>query len=205
MKMNRIKTGFDTLSDPDFETKAQSIHAFMVASPYFPAPVPDLPSIQTAIQAFSDALTAAQNKNKNAVALKNEARATLTALLIQLASSVTTTANGDKTMLVSSGFDLAKDGETSVLVKPDSITLADGVNAGELVVKIPAVKGASGYGPQYTTDPLTADSEWTQFMTTTSKYTFKNLGTAKKYWCRVAAIGPYNQVVYSDAVCRVVQ
>ncbi|MGH2566064.1 MAG: hypothetical protein ACRDE5_16215, partial [Ginsengibacter sp.] len=80
-----------------------------------------------------------------------------------------------------------------------------GINAGELVVKVPAVKGASGYVPQFTADPLTVDSTWTQEVTTTSKYTFKNLTSAKKYWCRVAAVGPYNQLVYSDAISRVVQ
>jgi hypothetical protein len=70
---------------------------------------------------------------------------------------------------------------------------------------VPAVKGAKGYTPQFTSDPLTASSEWTQVMTTTSKYTFTNLNSAKKYWVRVAAVGPYNQVVYSDAISRVVQ
>lgn len=205
MKKNRLKTGFDPLSDSDFQTKSESIYASMLSNPNFPTPTPDLPTIQGAISDYSDALTLAQNRNKNAVAVKNQMRDALTAALIQLANSVMTTANGDKTMLISSGFDLAKEGETTPIVKPDSIMLTDGLNAGELVVKIPAVAGAKGYGPQYTTDPLTADSQWTQFMTTTCKYTFKNLVTSKRYWCRVAAIGPYNQVVYSDAVCRVVQ
>lgn len=205
MKTNRLKTGFDTQSDSDFQTKSESIYSCMLGNSNFPAPTPDLPSVLSLITSYGDALTAAQNKNKNAVAVKNEARTTLTVALIQLANSVMTTANGDKTMLISSGFDLAKEGETTPLEKPEGIVLTDGVNAGELTVKIPAVKGANSYGPQYTSDPLTADSQWTQFMTTTSKYTFKNLTSAKKYWCRVAAIGPFNQVVYSDAVCRVVQ
>jgi hypothetical protein len=205
MKITKITTPFEAMSDSDFETKAQSIYDFMLNNSNFPAPTPDLPSVLAAIQSYTAALTAAQNKNKNAVAVKNETRQLLTGVLIQLASSVTTTANGDRTMLISSGFDLAKEGGTVTLDKPAGIELTDGVNAGELVVKVPAVKGAKGYGPQYTPDPLTADSEWTQVMTTTSKYTFKDLTSSKKYWCRVAAIGPYNQVVYSDAISRVVQ
>jgi len=205
MKMYRLKTGFDPLSDPDFQTKAESIYASMLGNTNFPTPTPDLPAINAAIQDYSAALIAAQQKDKNAVAIKNQQRDNVTALLIQLANSVMTTANGDKTMLISSGFDLAKEGETTPITKPASISLTDGNNAGELVVKVPRVKGSTGYGPQYTTDPLTTKSEWTAFMTTTSKYTFTNLEPAKKYWCRVAVVGPFNQLVYSDAVSRIAQ
>lgn len=205
MKMYRLKTGFDPLADPDFQTKADSIYARMLGNINFQAPTPELPVIDTAIKAYSAALVAAQQKDKDAVATKIQARNNLTALLIQLANSVMTTANGDRTMLVSSGFDLAKQGETTPIVKPSSITLWDGPNAGELVVKVPRVKGSTGYGPQYTPDPLTADSKWTAFMTSSSKYTFTNLEPAKKYWCRVAVVGPYNQLVYSDAISRVAQ
>lgn len=205
MKTPRLKTGFDSLSDPDFQTKSESIYASMLPNPNFPTPTPELTVVDAAIKAYSDGLVAAQRKDKDAVAIKNQARTSLTALLIQLANSVMTTANGDKTMLISSGFDLAKEGETTPIVKPAGIMLWDGPNPGQLVVKVPRVKGSTGYGPQYTPDPLTADSKWTTFMTSSSKYTFTNLEPTKKYWCRVAVIGPYNQLVYSDAISRVAQ
>ena len=203
--MSRIVTPFRSMTDSLFETKATSINASMDGNPNFPNPVPALLDIQELIGAYGTALTAALTRDRNAAAAKNDARKALTDALIQLASSVTTTANGDRTMLISSGFDLGKVGEKTPLAKPGAITLTDGINAGELVLKVPAVKGAKGYAPQYTEDPLTAASEWTQFMTTTCKYTFKNLISSKKYWCRIAAIGAYNQVTLSDAICRVVQ
>lgn len=205
MKRSKIKTPFDVMSDADFETKAGSIHDSMLKSTYFPAPVPELPVILADLQGFSAALIAAKTKDKNAVAAKLDARRKLTLSLIQLADSVTTTANGDRTKLVTSGFDLAKPGESTPIKKPDIITLADGVNPGELIVKVPAVKGAKAYSPQYTHDPLTADSQWIQFMCSTSKFTFKNLPSTKKLWCKMSVMGPFGQVVYSDAVCRVVQ
>jgi hypothetical protein len=190
MKISRIVPPSDGMSDADYETKAGSIYAGMFGNPNYPAPVPDLATLLVANNDYSNALILAQNRDRNAVANKNVARETLGSLLLQLSNSVMTTANGDKAMLISSNFDLAKEGSK---------------NAGELVVKVPAVKGAKGYTPQFTSDPLTASSEWTQVMTTTSKYTFTNLNSAKKYWVRVAAVGPYNQVVYSDAISRVVQ
>jgi len=203
--MDRLKTGFDGISDSDFETQGLTIYDSMNNNLYFPNPTPDLPTVLAALGGYSTSLIAAQNRDKNAVAQKKAARDGLTGILIQLANSCMTTANGNRLMLISTGFKLAKPGETTPLIKPESITLTDGQNVGELVVRIPRVKGAGGYVPQYTADPLTAESVWTKIMTTTSKYTFTNLESGKKYWCRVAAIGPYNQIVYSDAVCRVVQ
>jgi hypothetical protein len=205
MKIPKITMPFSGMSDSNFETKAQSIYARMLGNAYFANPTPTLAALLEAINAYSAALTLAQTREKNAVALKNDARAAVTALLIQLASFVMTAANGDKTKLISSGYDLASEGGVTNLEKPTSIELMDGKNAGELVVKIPSVKGAKSYGPQYTSDPLTADNQWVQVITTTSKYTFNGLGSGKKYWCRVAAVGPYGQVVYSDAISRVVQ
>jgi hypothetical protein len=205
MKRAKIKTPFESMSDADFETKAGSIYDSMLKSSYFPAPTPELPVILADLQAYSASLIAAKTKDKNAVAAKTDARDELTLSLIQLANSVSTIANGDRTKLITSGFDLAKPGESIPLKKPDIISLTDGVNAGELNVKVPSVKGAKAYGPQYTSDPLTSESEWTQFMCSTSKYTFKNLPSAQKIWCRMCVMGAYGQVVYSDAVCRVVQ
>jgi hypothetical protein len=205
MKMNRLKTGFESFSDSNFETKGTNIYDSMLSNSYFPSPIPDLSVVQEALQVYSAAVPAAQGRDRDAVAVKNQARETLTVLLIQLANYVMTVANGNKTMLISSGFDLAGEGEPTPIVKPAGITLADGPNAGELVVKVTAVKGARSYLAGCTPDPLTDNSEWTEFVTTTSKYTFKNLPNAVKYWCRVAAVGSHDQVVYSDAVCRVVQ
>ena len=205
MKRSKIVTPFEGQSDPDFKAKADAIYKSMLGNVNFPTPVPELTLIDGMINAFGEAMATAKDRDRNSVARKNDIRQDLTYALIQLASSVTTVANGDKTLLISSGFELAKPGETIPFERPKGILLTDGKNSGELVVKIPTVKGAKSYGAQYTTDPLTASSEWTQEMTTTSKFTFKNLVAAQKYWCRMAAIGPYGQVVYSDAVCRVVQ
>jgi hypothetical protein len=206
MKIPRIKTPFEGMPDPAFETKSATIHSSMLANVVtYPSPVPALPQIQGELQDFSSLLLAAASKDKNAVNAKNDARKVLTLSLIQLSNYVSTTANGDRTKLALSGFDLAKPGEVVIIRKPEIIIVTDGPNAGELVVKVSRVKGAKAYGPQYTFDPLTDDSVWTKFMSSTSKYTFRNLPSGKKIWCRVCVMGGYGQQVYSDAVWRVVQ
>ena len=205
MKTPRITSGFSNLSDANFENKAEAINSSMTGNVNFPATTPAMSVVTAAVQSYSVALIAAQGRDKNAVAIKNQKRNELNTFLVQLANSVMATANGDRAMLVSSGFDLVKDSESIPLPKPDNVQVADGVNAGELVVSVSQVKGAKSYVHQYTVDPVTPDSDWTQIFTTTSKFTFKNLDSAKKYWCRVAAVGPFDQVVVSDAISRVVQ
>jgi len=169
MKRWKIATRFDGQSDPDFNAKADEIYASMLGNENFPTPIPELTVINGLITALGEAMAAAKDRDRNAVVLKNNIRQDLTNALVQLSSSVTTTANGDKTKLISSGYDLAKPGESIPIKKPKSIILTDGRNSGELVVKIPRVKGAKSYGAQYTTDPLTAASEWRKLMTTTTK------------------------------------
>ena len=205
MKKAKLAPGMESYTDAAFENKTQSIYVSMLNNVYFPNPTPALTELDVAVSAYSDALLAAQSRGKNEIALKNQARETLAEMVIQLASSVTTTANGDRAKLVSTGIPMAKDGESTPLSKPENMQVTDGINAGELVTKVMAVKGAKSYAHQYTADPLIATSEWSQELSTTCKFTLKNLEPGKKYWCRVAAIGAYGQIVYSDAISRVVQ
>lgn len=205
MKKDKLNTGFNPQTDSQFQTFSESINTSMTGNVNFPNPIPDLAVVDAAVQEFNIALTNAQTRDRNAVALKNKARQNLNGLLVQLANWVMAVANGDRAMLVSSGYELTKEADTTPLTKPVNIQLADGPNAGELVVKVDRDKRAQGYIHQYTLDPLTDGSQWTQAMSTTSKYTFKNLGASQKYWCRTAAVGAYGQVVYSDAISRIVQ
>jgi len=205
MKKAKLAPGMEDYSDAAFENKTQGIYASMLNNLYFPNPTPAITELDVAVKAYSDVLLAAQSRGKNEVALKNQARETLATMVIQLANSAMTTANGDRAKLVSTGIPMAKDGESSLLTKPENMRLTDGVNVGELVTKVAVVKGAMGYAHQYTLDPLTSASEWNQVLATTSKCTLKNLVAEKKYWCRVLAFGANGQVVYSDAICRVVQ
>jgi hypothetical protein len=201
---NRITTGFNSLSDSSFSDKAESIYESMNGNANFPSPIPALADVSAAVTAYSTALITAQSRDKNDVAIKNQNRDALTDVLTQLASYVMLTANGDRAMLVSSGFDLAKEPQPSPIAKPDNVQVVNGINAGELVVSVTAVKGAKSYVHQYTGDPVTAESDWMHVNSTSSKYTFRNLDSAKRYWCRVAAVGSYDQVVVSDPVSRIV-
>ena len=121
----------------------------------FPAPIPALTVVDAAVQTYQAALTAAQFRDKNAVALKNQAREELTFILSQLANSVMTTANGDRAMLISSGFDISKDPEPKPISKPLPVLLTDGLKLRRAYIKSACCTGCQGLrarvhdGPAY--------------------------------------------------------
>ena len=73
----------------------------------------------------------------------------------------------------------------------------------EIVLKCRTVPGASSYIFEFTPAPVTAQSQWQQLFTTKSKTVFRGLTSGQEYYFRIAAIGPKNQLVYSQEVSKV--
>jgi hypothetical protein len=122
-----------------------------------------------------------------------------------LAAYVEATSQGDKTMLLSSGFDITG-------VKSDTTTLpliqtftVETEAAGQATTRVNRVPGARSYVHQYTADPITSDSVWTSETVTERQHTFNNLPSVTKCWFRVIAVGCNRQSVYSQMVARVIQ
>lgn len=202
---NRINSGFHVLSDAALLLKARGIVTSLTGNSNFPLTTPGLETLELVVTNFADALLEAQKKGRDQVAAKNQAREDLLQALRQLASSVMTIANGNRLMLVSSGFDLSKERETKPLNKPRLTRVSDGKNTGELEVKVSAVKGAKAYIFLYATDAKAPESEWKQEVASSSKCLLKNLDSGQRYWCRVVAVGSFSQIAQSEVVSRIAQ
>lgn len=199
--MKKINLGFGHYTDANLLVLAQAILTTITGNAFFPTPTPTLVVLQTAITAYSDALTAAKDGGKIAISVKNARRQELTDLLIQLANYAMLTANGNDEMLSSTAFPLSKPRQPlPPLVKPEVVKMEDGVNSGDLLVAIATVLGARTYIYQYTQDPMTVASEWTSLNSTLTKIVFTGLEPGKKYWIRVIAYGNNEQEVFSDPV-----
>lgn len=205
MKNPRLKTDFSRLSDADLEIKAQAIVSAMTNNPSFVTPNPTLDGISATITNYSMALSKAQTRDKAEIANKNTRRALLEGMLTLLAGYVIHTAATNEAALVSSGFDLVKQpSNLPPIGAPENFSVINGVNEGEVVCSVDRVIGAKSYIHEYTVDPITPTSEWAQQFTTTRKRTIANLTPGQKYWFRVAAVGPRNQVTYTNAQLRMV-
>jgi len=204
--VGKISTAFVKLSDAVFSSKSSDIYTSMLNNVYYVTPVPDLATVSAALQAYTNALIAAQTRERTAVQLKNQARVALTDNLKLLGVYVTLTANGDTAKLASSGYDMAKSRSPKPpITKPENLVVVAGVNSGELDISVNTVANAMSYAYQYTTSSVTGDSIWITDISTSRKYTISGLVSGTKYTCRVGAVGSKNQIVYSDTVTRIVQ
>lgn len=199
-----VKT-FKKLADSNLLTFGQKVTASMAAAvDTFPAPLPSLESINTELGNYEELLQTSANRDKVQVQLKNKSKFTLKQMLSQLAdyvNSITT----DPALLASSGFDLNKLPQPITITAPENPTLVDGSNSGQLLFKFKAVKGASSYVFQYTSDATMQESSWVSYPATTTSYLFTGLTKGTTYYCRALSVGAYQQVKASIVLNRIAQ
>jgi hypothetical protein len=203
--IRRVVKTFKQLTDSNLLTFGQNVTASMTAAvASFPTPVPSLESINTELVKYADLLQTSASRDKVQVQLKNISKFTLTQMLGQLADYVNTTTT-DSALLASSGFELNKLPQPVTLTAPENPTLTDGGGIGQMLFKFKAVKGASGYVYQYTTDATLQENSWVSFPATTTSYTFTGLTKGTNYNCRVLAVGGNQQVTASIVLNRIAQ
>ena len=104
----------------------------------------------------------------------------------------------------SSGFDLARSkGEKTILTVTNLQVKIDKPN--EATTQIKRVSGARVYIHQYTQDPITENSVWTDQLLTAPTCIFANLPSAVKHWFRVVVVGNNGEKEYSPTVARIIQ
>lgn len=199
--MQRINLGFNRLTEAVLLVIAQAIQAALTGNTFFTTPTPSLAQLQTAIDAYTAALSASMDGGKASIAAKNARKQELLELLVALGNYVMLTARGDLEILASSGFPLTKERQPQPPLDTPQITkMENGPNTGELTVTIRSLKGALTYVYQCTPDPLSDNSEWISHNGTLAKMNFTGLEAGKKYWFRVIAYGRNAQEVASDPV-----
>jgi len=206
MKTSKAVISFTTLSDGNLESVALSIIDHMTDNPNFPTPVPSLTEVTAAVTEYTNALSGAKSRDKAQVELKNIKKAAMITLLKSLAAYVTFTANGNRNVIATSGFDISKEGTTpSVMSAPTNFKMTVGKTSGQAFSSVGGVKGIKTYAHQYTADPMTDTSVWQNEYLTTRFHTFTGLDSGKKYWFRVAALGTGGQIEYTDPVALIIQ
>jgi hypothetical protein len=199
---SKVVTSFFRFSDSAFSEKVQVILTSLPGNAGFPTPVPALSVIEDAYSAFLDAKMAAASGNRADIANKKAKREALTLLIAALALYINLTAEGDRSLLLTSGFDVNKERQPVIIVTPENLTIKNGDNPGELIVSVKAVKGAKSYVFEYTADATLAESSWVSITSSSRKNVLTELESGKTYYCRVAAIGPKGQIKYSSIGSR---
>lgn len=206
MMQSKVILNFKTFSFRNLEHKANVVLASLSNNPHFPEPVPALSEFSETIKAYSLAIMAAETGNRAEIAFKKQKRKALEQILRRLVSYVNFMAKGDRNILLTSGFDINKEQEQNCTIeKPSDLKVINGLNAGELIVSVPAVRGAVAYLYQYTNDAIPKERSWKNSVSSCYKYKICNLESGKRYWCRVTAIGTRGQVEFSNLEQCIVQ
>ena len=201
-----ITNGFDSMPDPDLETRSYQIYTGVSTNAqYFPTPNPTLDAMNGLIGDFFDALTECKDGDRYKIAVKNQKRAALVDGLHLWAAYVLERAQGDPVIAQASNFRLRKQpSPRPPLQRPENFRVATGPNPLELLAKIKRVSGAMSYVFQYATDEMMAAGNWQGITSTSAKCTIPGLQSGAIYNCRVIAIGARKQQITSDVIrCRV--
>jgi len=156
-------------------------------------------AINTAATLLETKYNAAQGGGKQQTSEMNQAQKALLELLRQQALYVERIANGNESIILSSGFETSR--QPVYTAQPD-FEASNGEHSGEVLLKHKAVQGAKSWVWQYSTDGI----EWTHSgISTQTSYLVTGLTPVSKYWFRSAYVTIDGQSEWSNPVSEVVK
>jgi hypothetical protein len=176
----------------------------MENNPVFPNPPAALEALKKVLPEFQDALVKAQSRDKEMVSVKDDKKAVVLALLAELADYVTVICNGDKSLILSSGFDVTVERNSMPAPSVESLQVDLGL-PGETTTRISNIVAAKAYIHQYAMEPPGPNTVWVSEGSSQRYYTFRGLTSDKRYWFRVVVIGASGQNAISPVVSRSIQ
>ena len=203
MGNSKVIVDFSTTkyTDARLYTKANHIIDKMDGNPHFADVQPLLAVLREATTTYTAALAKTQSGSKEATALKNQARATLIAILKQIAARVQTISDGDRTLILSTGYDVNKKwSKVGPLSKPTNFKLQQGSNKGSIYLVCDPIAGASIYEVEYTEGIPTPNSRWMKQTSTKRKITIAGLSSGKQYTFRMAGGGSHSSRIWSEVI-----
>lgn len=207
---HQARGGFKQTSDDELLVQAETVLAAMEGNANFETPTPALAAVEDAKADFATRLaTARKRSGPEETALKNQSRDALSELLKQLAFYVSTTANGNLAVILSSGFQAtAYPRRGRVPERPYGVRLADGRQSGQLAFTLAKVPGALFY--EYRYGPLDVETnayQWGEPVLTTSSRDNLVAGLLEgvRYGVAVRAVNGYGRTEWSDPVSMLVR
>ena len=176
----------------------------MKSNPTFPNPPAALAEMETQLPELEDALVKAKSGDKEWIAIKNNRKAQMLALLEEVAAYVTATSKNDRALILGSGFDDAEDQSNSGTPSIQILEVELGA-AGEATTRVKRARGAVAYLHQYATEAPGLNTVWITEGSSTGIHMFTGLNSDKRYWFRVVVVGRKGQKAYSPVVSRSIQ
>ena len=204
MKAPKIIRDFTSLPDKGLEARASNVASSMKGNAYFPTPGPSLEDLDAARLLFITALSAAQYHDRLKLSLKNDAKKKLRAVLSSLAYYVESVAQGDKTILMSSGFKISSDTvETPAVAVINNFKVEHGKNSGQMRLSATRVKGVDSYSFYFGID-AGENTVYDHITKTRARTIISDLKVGQTYSFYMKAIGTNEKFVQSITITKVV-
>lgn len=200
---HQARGGFTNIPDEELLVHANTVLQAMENNPNFPDPVPALDDVSDARDDFSTKLGIARKRSgPEETSAKNDSRQVLGDMLKRLAFYVSTTADGDLTVLLSSGFrPTAYPQQGRVPEQPFGVRLVRGLQSGQLVLSVGKVHGTLYYEYRYgTKDEEDVEPNWGEPLITTSSRgnVIAPVEVMTRYFAQVRACNGYGKSEWSE-------
>lgn len=202
MKSEIIFT-FNRGGDASLTTLTRNIVSNLKNNAHFPNVTEAVAGIEKALSEYDVALSNAAGRDKTMVSIKKDKQAALRELLASLAVVVTQISKGDRSMLLSSGFDVSKERDKPRKLPPNLVV--DLAVPGEATIRLRSFGRVRAYVHQVTPDPLTPESVWTGETTASREHTFRGLKSTAKLWFRAIVLNRNGESTYMEPILRVIQ
>lgn len=144
-KAYRVSLGFTRLLDGDLSGFSANVVASLTSNPGYTTPLIPLTEITIAQTAFDNAVAAALDGGKLAIAQRDAAREALVSLLRQEGAYVQSIAGEDLPLLVSSGFQPVNTNRTQIPLAKPVIDRIDNEQSTQLALRLKPVDTARAY------------------------------------------------------------
>ena len=178
----------------------RNVVAKMTGNANFPTPAVDLADLKAKADALEAAIEAATFGSRQSKLLRNDLEREAKDMLRAQANYVRSVCNGDRSMLDSSGFELARLPEPiGIPGTPEKMEARMTNLRGQVDLRWSSVHGAHGYQVWMTDKDPAVDGAWTAIgYTTRVKHLITDLESYKAYWFCVSAIGTAGEGAQSD-------
>jgi hypothetical protein len=201
---NKILLSYKKQNNSDFAITVSHVVTRLDNKELFPEPPEALAFLKNELPLFQTAHAEARDRDMIKVATRNNKRMVMETALIELVRYATRVCNGDRTMLLSTGFDISGSKKHNGLKQIEKFEVTIDV-PNEAVTKVKRVRGTRAYIHQYTTEPLTSNSIWTSKVHAANTHTFTGLQSKERYLFQVIAVGNIGEEVHSPIVAKVIQ
>jgi hypothetical protein len=188
-------------SDQELITISGTIGELMAGNAAYPAPFPTLVVVTAARTAYVSAVSGL-SRGKQAIALRNQTRGALVQALRDLALYVQHASQGNRVMIIGSGFPVQNRrarGSVGLLAPPTHVRIRRTNNSTQLVALCDAVAAARSY--QWRCATTLAPTVWTQpDPITKSRFVIEDAVPGTTYIVQVRVFGTAGASDWSDAV-----